>query len=55
MTTWQFVILGILALLPFALLADFHPNRERLDSRGVPLGRDWDRQLEHPDPDAEHH
>lgn len=55
MTTWQIVILGVLALLPLVLLADFHPHRERLDSRGRPLPRDWEPQVTHPDPDAEHH
>ena len=55
MMTWQIVIVGVLALLPFALLADFHPHRERLDSRGRPLQRDWAHQVTHADPDADHH
>ena len=52
---WQIVALGVLVLLPFALLADFHPHRERLDSRGAPLPRDWEAQMTHADQDAEHH
>lgn len=39
MTLWQLVALGFLVLLPFALLADFHPRRERLDAAGHPLAR----------------
>lgn len=55
MMTWQLVLLAVLVLLPLALLADFHPHRERLDSRGRPLLRDWDRQIEHANADAEQH
>jgi hypothetical protein len=53
--TWQIVTIGVLALLPFALLADFHPHRERLDSRGRPLPRDWVPQGTHSDADADDH
>ena len=38
---WQLVVGGFLVLLPFALLLDLHPDRERLDARGRPLRRDW--------------
>lgn len=55
MVTWQLVTLVVLVLLPIALLADFYPHRERLDSRGRPLERDWEPQVVHPDPGAEHH
>lgn len=41
MASWQLLLLGALVLVPFTLLADFHPDRERLDARGRPLGRDW--------------
>ena len=38
---WQFALAGTLVLLPFALLFDLHPFRERLDARGRPIGREW--------------
>jgi len=38
---WQLVVGGFLVLLPFALLFDLHPDRERLDARGRPLRREW--------------
>lgn len=38
---WQIVIGTFLVLLPFALLFDLHPDRERLDAAGRPLRRDW--------------
>jgi hypothetical protein len=38
---WQLVLGVFLVLLPFALLMDLHPDRERLDARGRPLRRDW--------------
>jgi hypothetical protein len=38
---WQLVIGAFLVLLPFALLLDLHPDRERLDATGRPLRRDW--------------
>lgn len=53
--TWQLVILAVLVLLPFALLADFHPHRERLDSRGRPVPRDWQPQTEHETHGDDHH
>ncbi len=38
---WQLTLVGFLVLLPFALTFDLHPHRERLDARGLPLGREW--------------
>ena len=38
---WQIVLGGFLVALPFALLFDLHPDRERLDANGRPLRRDW--------------
>ena len=38
---WQLIIGGFLVVLPFALLFDLHPDRERLDAAGRPLRRDW--------------
>jgi hypothetical protein len=38
---WQLILAAFLVLLPFALLFDLHPDRERLDGRGRPLRREW--------------
>jgi hypothetical protein len=38
---WQLALGAFLVLLPFALLFDLHPHRERLDSKGMPLDREW--------------
>ena len=38
---WQIVLGVFLVALPFALLSDLHPDRERLDASGRPLRRDW--------------
>jgi len=38
---WQIVLGAFLVLLPFALMFDLNPDRERLDARGRPLRRDW--------------
>jgi len=38
---WQIVTAAFLILLPFALMYDLHPDRERLDMSGRPLRRDW--------------
>lgn len=38
---WQLVVGAFLVLLPFAILFDLHPDRERLDAKGRPLRRDW--------------
>jgi hypothetical protein len=51
---WQLVVLGFLVLLPFALLVDLHPHRERLTSGGQPLDRPWEQQVHHA-PSDEHH
>ena len=40
---WQLVLGAFLVLVPFALLFDLHPDRERLDSQGRPLRRTWTR------------
>jgi hypothetical protein len=42
---WQIVAFAFVALLPFALMVDFWPHRERLDFRGRPATRTWERQL----------
>jgi hypothetical protein len=56
MATWQVVFLAFVVLLPLALLADLYPDRERLDSRGRPLERDWIRQFHPQAPDeGDHH
>jgi len=39
---WQLIIGATMVLLPFALLLDLHPERERLDARGRPLSRHWE-------------
>jgi hypothetical protein len=52
---WQWIVLAFFVLLPFALLADLHPDRERLTARGVPLARTWTPQVSHPDPHDDHH
>jgi hypothetical protein len=57
---WQLALAGFLVLLPFALLFDLHPHRERLDASGLPLGREWrgdwtapiDRDATPPDPEV---
>ena len=41
MEAWQIIFIIVLALLPLTLGASFHPRRERLNSRGEPLGREW--------------
>lgn len=38
---WQLTLGVFLVLVPFALLFDLHPDRERLDANGRPLRRDW--------------
>jgi hypothetical protein len=52
---WQLVLLAFLVLLPFALLVDFWPDRERLSTRGAPLPRDWRPRPPAPPADAAHH
>lgn len=51
MQTWQIVLFAFFVLLPFALMLDFWPNRERLDYNGKPFPREWKRQV---NPTAEH-
>ena len=41
MAGWQIVLFTLIVLLPFALMFDFWPDRERVDYRGRPLPRDW--------------
>jgi hypothetical protein len=41
MEFWQLVVVVVVVLLPFALLTDFWPRRERCDARGRPLPRVW--------------
>ncbi|MCC5947748.1 MAG: hypothetical protein JJT89_04755 [Nitriliruptoraceae bacterium] len=55
MALWQILALGVVVLLPFALLVDLHPRRERLTARGAPLQRDWHRQIDATLEDDEHH
>lgn len=52
--TWQVVLLTIFVLLPFALLTDFWPHRERLSARGRPLPRDWRPEVTAPEPEDHH-
>lgn len=47
MEIWQIVLLAFFVLLPMALLADFWPDRERLDRVGKPIERTWRRQVTH--------
>ena len=55
MEIWQILLLAFFVLLPFALLVDFFPDRERLNAAGRPLPRDWEPHPSHPTPDEEHH
>lgn len=41
MELWQLIVIAFLLLLPLALVVDFWPQRERLDSQGQPLPRSW--------------
>jgi len=54
MATWQVVLATLVVLLPFALLFDFHRDRERLTSVGKPLERDWRPAVAEPEPDDHH-
>jgi hypothetical protein len=51
---WQIVVFAFIVLLPMALMLDFWPHRERLDYRGQPVARTWERQYDPRLPD-EHH
>ncbi len=55
MANWQIVVFVFFVLLPFALLFDFWPDRERLDYRGRPVSRDWRPAPMPVEPDDEHH
>jgi hypothetical protein len=52
---WQIVVFAFIALLPLALMVDFWPHRERLDYRGRPLARGWERQVDPTLPSDDHH
>lgn len=53
--SWHVVIIAFVVLMPFALMADFYPDRERLNARGRPLARDWTPQVRHSDPEHDVH
>lgn len=46
METWQIVLFAFFVLLPFALMLDFWPNRERVSFNGRPVAREWKRQVD---------
>jgi hypothetical protein len=52
---WQIVAFAFVALLPFALMVDFWPHRERLNYRGGPVAREWERQVHPSAPGEDHH
>ena len=52
---WQLIVGAFLVLVPFALLFDLHPDRERLDARGRPLRRHWVVPERRPHADDAHH
>jgi hypothetical protein len=52
---WQIVAFAFIALLPMALMLDFWPHRERLNYRGQPVERTWERQIHPSLTDDEHH
>ncbi len=54
MAAWQWVLLVFVVLVPFSLMFDFWPWRERLDARGRPLSRAWRPPVRHVEVD-EHH
>jgi hypothetical protein len=43
---WQIVLFIFFVLLPFALMLDFWPDKERVGYNGVPLPRSWKRQVD---------
>jgi hypothetical protein len=55
MATWQLVLLTVLVLLPFALLTEFWPHRERQNVAGRPLDRPWRPRVAEPEPEDDHH
>jgi hypothetical protein len=52
---WQLLLIALFVLLPFTLMLDFHPDRERLDGRGRPLERAWPRSRRPAPTDDNHH
>ena len=46
METWQILLFAFFVLVPFALMLDFWPNRERVDYNGKPFMRTWKRQVD---------
>ena len=55
MTTWQWVSLAVVVLVPLLLMVGFHPARERLNARGTPMVRSWRPSAPTPPADDEHH
>jgi len=55
MATWQAVLAAAVVLLPLLLLLAQHPARERLSTRGVPMGRTWRPVPPTPPVDDAHH
>ncbi|MFP4149796.1 MAG: hypothetical protein ACLFUG_10545 [Nitriliruptoraceae bacterium] len=55
MAAWQVVLIAVVVLLPLLLLVGQHPARERLSTRGVPLGRAWRPTPPKPPVEDEHH
>jgi hypothetical protein len=53
--TWQWLLLVVFVVLPLALMSDFWPGSERLTSRGVPIPREWIRQIRHDPVEDDHH
>lgn len=41
MLSWQLIVLGVLVVIPFALIPVFWPHRERHTVAGRPLERSW--------------
>lgn len=55
MELWQIVLLAFLFLLPMVLMLDYWGS-ERVDFRGRPLPRPWQRQTSDPlSDDDDHH
>lgn len=54
MSLWQLISIAVVVLLPLLLLVVFHPRRERLTARGLPVERGW-RPAPRATPPVEHH
>ncbi len=54
MSLWQLIAIAVVVLLPLCLLVVFHPRRERLTARGVPVERGW-WPASQAEPSVEHH